>query len=192
MSCRWARRQASDRGVGALTETSVDRLPTDRDEAITELFAVYHRRMVGLAMLLVDDLPTAEDVVQDAFLALHRRWSTLRDPQAALEYLRIAVLNGGRSQLRRRRRAPWSQLRDRTSTPTPSAETAVAEHEEHDELIRQLAALPRRQQQVLVLRYYLDQSEAEIASTLAISSGSVKQHASRALATLTARLEAMS
>jgi RNA polymerase sigma factor (sigma-70 family) len=68
----------------------------------------------------------------------------------------------------------------------------VTEHEETTELIRQLTALPRRQKQVLVLRYYLDQTEAEIASTLEISTGSVKQHTSRALATLTARLEAMS
>ena len=174
-----------------MTSMNIDRLSTDRDAAITELFALYHRRMVGLAILLVDDLPTAEDVVQDAFLALHRRWFALRDPQAALEYLRVAVLNGGRSQLRRRQRAP-SQLGDRTNTPAPSPETAVAEHEETDELIRELAALPRRQRQVLVLRYYLDQSEAEIAKTLEISTGSVKQHASRALAALTARLEAMS
>ena len=178
--------------MGGVTSVDVDRLPTDRDAAITVLFATYHRRMVGLAFLLVDDLPTAEDVVQDAFLALHRRWFALRDPQAALEYLRIAVLNGGRTQLRRRQRSHGSQVRDRTSNAAPSAETAVAEHEEYDELIRELAALPQRQQQVMVLRYYLDQSEAEIASTLSISRGSVKQHASRALATLTARLEAMS
>lgn len=175
-----------------MTSVDADRLPGDRDAAITELFALYHRRMVGLASLLVDDLPTAEDIVQDAFLALHRRWFALRDTQAALEYLRVAVLNGGRSQLRRRQRVSWSPLRERWSSPAPSAETAVTEHEETTELIRQLTALPRRQKQVLVLRYYLDQTEAEIASTLEISTGSVKQHTSRALATLTARLEAMS
>ena len=68
--------------------------PTSRDEALTWLFALYHRQLVGFAMLLVDDRATAEDVVQDAFLALHRRWTWLRDSQAAYDYLRTAVLNG--------------------------------------------------------------------------------------------------
>lgn len=166
----------------------VDQLPADRDAAVSALFALHHRRLVGLALLLVDDLPTAEDVVQDAFLALHRRWMWLRDTQAALEYLRMSVLNGARSQLRARR---VRKRRDDASVPiAPSAETTAVELDEHRQVLEQLAGLPQRQRQVLVLRYYLDQSEAEIATTLSISPGSVKQHAARGLAALTARLEA--
>jgi RNA polymerase sigma-70 factor (sigma-E family) len=165
-------------------------VPTDRDAGLTTLFLGYHRQLVGFALLLVDDLETAEDVVQDAFLALHRRWTWVRDPQAAYEYLRTSVLNGSRSQLRRRRtRRALSAPLPRTA---PSAEATAADHEEQDAVLHELAALSTRQRQVLVLRYYLDQSEAEIARTLQISAGSVKQHASRGLAALTERLEAQS
>ena len=163
-------------------------LPTDRDAAITHLFATYHRQLVGFAVLLADDLATAEDIVQDAFLALHRRWSWMRDPQAAYEYLRVSVLNGYRNQLRRRRLS--TVRRERPSAPAASAEAVAFDHVEQDEVAEQLATLPARQREVLVLRYYLDQTEAEIARTLSISPGSVKQHAARGLAALTARLEA--
>jgi RNA polymerase sigma-70 factor (sigma-E family) len=162
----------------------------DRDEALSALFVAHHRRLVGLALLLVDDLPTAEDVVQDAFLALHRRWTWLRDPNAAYEYLRTAVLNGSRSQLRRRRVRTGRDAG--ASPPVPSAETTAVEHVHHQELLSLIGKLPERQRQVLVLRYYLGQSEAEIARTLSISAGSVKQHASRGLAALSTRMEATS
>jgi RNA polymerase sigma-70 factor (sigma-E family) len=163
-------------------------LPADRDASLTALFVSYHRQLVGFALLLVDDVETAEDIVQDAFLSLHRRWTWVRDPQAAYEYLRTCVLNGGRSQLRRRR--VRSNAPADAPTTVPSAEASAVDHADQDAVIRELARLSPRQRQVLVLRYYLDQSEAEIARTLAISAGSVKQHAARGLATLTSRLEA--
>jgi RNA polymerase sigma-70 factor (sigma-E family) len=164
--------------------------PTSRDEALTWLFSLYHRQLVGFAMLLVDDRATAEDVVQDAFLALHRRWTWLRDQQAAYEYVRTAVLNGSRSQLRRRKiRVDRAQQPD---PDQPSAEATAEDHAERAAVRAGLGTLPRRQREVLVLRYYLDQSEADIARTLSISVGSVKQHASRGLAALTTRLEAQS
>jgi RNA polymerase sigma-70 factor (sigma-E family) len=165
-------------------------LPTDRNAALTTLFATYHRQLVGFAILLVDDLATAEDVVQDAFLALHRRWGRIRDPQAAYDYLRTSVLNGGRSQLRRRRLRTVRP--ERPGADAASAESVAVDRAEHHQVAAGLATLPTRQRQVLVLRYYLEQSEAEIARTLSISTGSVKQHASRGLAALTARLEATS
>lgn len=161
-------------------------LPKDRDEAVSALFVAYHRRLVGLARLLVDDQQTAEDVVQDAFTSLYRRWPWIRDKSAALPYLQASVANAARSNLRRRRTARTTVLENVVDLPSAEA-TAVAE-EDKRELLAALAELPQRQRQVLVLRYYLDQSEAEIASTLAISRGSVKQHASRALARLTAQL----
>ena len=72
----------------------------------------------------------------------------------------------------------------------PSAEQDAVRHEEADRLWQAITALPYRQRQVLVLRYYLDQSEAEIAETLEVSRGSVKKHASRGLAALSRTLEA--
>lgn len=168
----------------ALSETE------DRDTALTALFLAHHRRLVGLARLLVDDQQTAEDVVQDAFGQLYRRWPWLRDKGAALPYLQVAVTNGARSALRRRgvrRRADRVDLTD-----APSAEQTALGSEERRALRALIAGLPARQREVLVLRYYLDLSEAEIADSLAISKGSVKQHAARALAALSARLEVTS
>ena len=163
-------------------------LPRDRDEAISALFVTHHARLVGLARLLVDDLPTAEDVVQDAFTSLYRRWPWIRDHSAALSYLQASVANGARSSLRRRRTVRSTVLEE--PADMPSAESTAVDHDDHRRLVHALAQLPVRQRQVLVLRYYLDQSEAEIATTLSISRGSVKQHASRGLAALSGRLEA--
>lgn len=162
-------------------------LPRDREGAISALFLAHHARLVGLARLVVDDLPSAEDVVQDAFVALYRRWPWMRDRGAALSYLQTSVVNGARSGLRRRR-----TIRNYRPDPPPvipSAENQALAHEVRQELVASLATLPTRQRQVLVLRYYLDQTEAEIAHTLSISAGSVKQHASRGLASLAQRLE---
>lgn len=162
-----------------------------RTEAISELFLAHHRRLVGLASLLVDDRPTAEDIVQEAFAALYRRWHHLRDPQAAVTYLNRAVVNAGRDELRHGRRVV-AGLRRMTprSEELASAEHSAIELAEADRLWQALCQLPRRQRQVLVLRYYLDQSEAEIAETLGVSAGSVKQHASRAVASLARSMEA--
>ena len=182
--------QVSPPAPAATVAAPLSEQPASRDEALTWLFSLYHRQLVGFARLLVDDVATAEDVVQDAFLALHRRWTWLRDQQAAYEYLRMAVLNGSRSQLRRRRTRA-----DRAQQPEPdqpSAEVTAVGRAERAAVWAGLGTLPRRQREVLVLRYYLDQSEADIARTLSISAGSVKQHASRGLAALATRLEASS
>lgn len=159
-------------------------------DAVSALFRLHHRRLVGLASLLVDDRETAEDVVQDAFAGLYRRWRHLRDPDAAVAYLNRAVVNGGRDHVRRDRRADAARVR---LVPAPavlgSAEHDAVVHAEADRLWSALTRLPHRQRQVLVLRYYLDQSEAEIADTLEVSRGSVKRHASRGIAALAHSLE---
>ena len=157
----------------------------DPTQAVAELFVGHHRRLVGLASLLVDDRQTAEDVVQDAFAGLYRHWRALRDPDAAVGYLNRAVVNGSRDALRRRRRAGTAvlQLVPR-SGELASAEQDVVKHQDADRLWAAVTALPTRQRQVLVLRYYLDQSESEIAETLNVSRGSVKRHASRGVAAL--------
>ena len=159
-----------------------DRPWAGRSDAVASLFRAHHRRLVGLASLLCDDPATAEDVVQEAFAGLYRRWWQLRDPHGAVAYLNRAVVNGGRDRLRRRRRADASILRMVPQAEgLSSAEQDAVAHDEADRLWQAITRLPHRQRQVLVLRYYLDQSEAEIAETLGIARGSVKRHASRGL-----------
>jgi RNA polymerase sigma-70 factor (sigma-E family) len=156
-----------------------------RETVVSDLFLLHHRRLVGLASLLVDDRQTAEEVVQDAFANLYRSWKKLRDPDAAVAFLNRSVVNAGRDALRRKQRATRAV---RHLVPRPelleSAEHAAVQHQEHDRLWAAVVALPTRQRQVLVLRYYLDQTEAEIAETLGITRGSVKKHASRGIAAL--------
>ena len=160
-------------------------------DAVSTLFYTDYRRLVGLARLLVDDQQTAEDVVQEAFAGLYSRWRQLRNPDAAITYLNRAVVNAGRDHLRHRRRATAGRLAlVPRSEELPSAEQQAVAHDEADRLWRAISELPHRQRQVLVLRYYLDQNEAEIADTLRVSRGSVKKHASRALAALARCLEA--
>ena len=162
--------------------------PVDRDVAVTELFLTHHARLVIVAQMITGDLATAEDVVQDAFASLYRRWPWLREKGAAIGYVHSSVVNGARSGLRQRRRLPTTQLVDTAMSPAPAADNAALRHDTQRALAEELAALPIRQRQVVVLRYYLDQTEAEIAATLSISKGAVKKHASRALATLGTRL----
>ncbi|MEV0485245.1 SigE family RNA polymerase sigma factor [Streptomyces sp. NPDC050508] len=164
--------------------------PADLGEpGIDELYA--HRRLplVRLALLLVDDLPTAEDVVQDVFAALYRRHGErltgLDNPDA---YLRTSVVNTSRSVLRRRRTVR-AHVPEREGH-APSAEEPVLLREEHGEVIAALHRLTRRQREVLVLRYWSHLSEAQIADTLSLSRGAVKSTASRALAALRRELEA--
>jgi RNA polymerase sigma-70 factor (sigma-E family) len=177
--------------LGPVPGARPQRAEPDRDTVVAELFLAHHRRLVGLAALLVDDRETAEDVVQDAFAGLYRRWRRLRDPNAAVPYLNQAVVNGARDASRRGRRS-GAALRRMVprSEELDSAERSAVVHQEADRLWQAVTALPGRQREVLVLRYYLDQSEAEIAQTLAISRGSVKKHASRALASLATQWKA--
>jgi len=164
---------------------------SERSDVIAQLFVAHERRLVGLAFLLVDDRETAEDVVQEAFAGLYLRWRQLRDPNAAVAYLNHAVMNGSRNQLRRRRGVGLRLARmTPQSEELASAEHTAVEHDEADRLWQAITSLPVRQRQVLVLRYYLNLTEAEIAGTLGVSRGSVKTHASRGLATLAQHMEA--
>lgn len=146
---------------------------------LADLYRDHRMRLVRLAILLVDDPATAEDVVQEAFAGLHRHWTGLRDEAAAVGYLRTAVVNGSRSVLRRRRTAreyvPPHQVNAR------SAESLAMLSAEHQAVVDALGTLAPRQREVLVLRYYGGLSEAEIAETTGISRGTVKSTASRAL-----------
>jgi len=131
---------------GALVAPAATRMGWSADRAVTELYSLHYRPLVRLAALLVRDTPTAEEVVQDAFVAMHGGWQRLRDAENALAYLRQAVVNA-------------------------------------------LRKLPERQREALVLRYYADFSEAEIAAAMKISRGAVKSHTARGMAALRAELE---
>lgn len=158
----------------------------DRDQAVPmtleDLYRTHRMRLVRLALLLVDEPATAEDVVQEAFTGLHRHWHNLRDSAAAIGYLRTAVVNGSRSVLRRRKTA-----RDYTPPHVAnarSAESLAMLTAEHQSVVAALGQLPPRQREVLVLRYYGNLTEAEIAEAAGISKGTVKSTASRALEAL--------
>jgi len=156
--------------------------------AIAALFRDHHAELVRLALLMLGDLATAEDVVQDVYASLHRG-SRARSVEALLPYVRAAVLNGCRSILRRRAVAHRVGLAHRASlndetTVRGSAESEVILSEDRRQVLSALARLPRRRREVLVLRYYLGLSEAEIAAVLGISAGTVKSTAARALAAL--------
>jgi len=150
---------------------------------IPGLYQAHWRYLVRLAVLLVDDVSSAEDVVQDAFMALHRKAGNLRDPEAALAYLRTSVVNLARSVIRRRQVAR-KHLKVAEPEATAGADHDVLLRDEHRAALAAVRALPRRQSEVLVLRYWAGLSEREIASTLGISTGSVKSAASRGMATL--------
>jgi RNA polymerase sigma-70 factor (sigma-E family) len=157
----------------------------DQDADFVSLFRSQYWPMVRLAALLVDDIESAEDVVQEAYLSLHRRQRSLRDPNKAEDYLRSAVLNLARSNLRRRfasrrRQRELEQLALTATSGLPSAEQTALLSERQRQLAGALRRLPMRQREVVALRYYLDLSEGEIARVLNISSGSVKQHMFRA------------
>ncbi|MEJ2852165.1 MULTISPECIES: RNA polymerase sigma factor [unclassified Saccharothrix] len=155
------------------------------DDALAELYRRERPGLLRLAVLLLGDRAQAEDVVQDAFLNTHRKRATI-DHTTAAGYLRVAVVNGARTA-QRRRRLTWRHHRT-TSPDAPPADTDLLVAEEHREVLHAVRALPTRQREVLVLRYWSGLTEAEIADTLGVSKGTVKTSASRALATLARRL----
>lgn len=150
---------------------------------VQTLYRSHWRYFVRLAVLLVDDVASAEDVVQDAFVALHRKSDTLRDPQAAVAYVRSSVVNLSRSVIRRRQVAR-KHLKVAEPEAGPAADHDVLLRDEHRAALAAVRALPRRQSEVLVLRYWAGLSEREIAETLGISAGSVKSAASRGMASV--------
>ena len=158
------------------------------EEEIARLHAEHYGALVRLGTLLLHDVGAAEEVVQDAFVATYSAWWRLREPDAATSYLRRAVVNGARSRLRRR---GLQERHDREVVPqhVASAETDGLAGLARESVLTAIARLPRRQREVVYLRYYLDLSEAEIAEILNISNGSVKTHASRAAAALRLDLE---
>ena len=148
-------------------------------DVVTNLFRAHGLAMVQVALLLVGDQATAEDVVQDAFLGLHRALPRLRDTDKAVGYVRRSVVNGCRSVHRGRRRA--MALRVEHDPPVWSAEAAVIAEEDRRTVLAALARLPRRAREIVAFRYLLDLPQEEIAAILGITRGSVASTISRSL-----------
>jgi RNA polymerase sigma factor (sigma-70 family) len=204
-----------------LSSEPADRAPAAVPRSAVDLESAYREHyasLVRLASILVDDVGTCEEVVQEAFVRVWQRGGALRDADRLPAYLRSAVLNGARSHLRKvvvRRRhlsavpPPGSGADARAGAGAGSGgiagtdvesvgtdtgegpEAGAVASDETRQVLAALRTLPDRQREVLALRYYMDLSEAEIAVTLGISPGSVKTHAHRGLAALTDRLEAL-
>jgi RNA polymerase sigma-70 factor (sigma-E family) len=165
--------------------TRAEEAGIDADTALERLYAAHFTGMVRMAVLLLRDQGLAEDVVQDCYIAMHARWDRI-DQAKATAYLRQSVVNRSRSALRHR-----SVVARHRPDPLPDgapADESVLRTERRSTVRDALAELPARQREVLVLRYYLDLSEADIATTLGISRGAVKSHASRGAAALRTRL----
>ncbi|GHD85636.1 SigE family RNA polymerase sigma factor [Streptomyces naganishii] len=170
------------------------RIPNQRDGAadtvaagttvdhLTETYRAHYRSLLGLAALLLDDTASCEDVVQEAFIRVHSARKRVRDPEKTLAYLRQTVVNLSRSALRRR--ILGLKLLSKPMPDMASAEEGAYDQLERDSLIKAMKGLQRRQREVLVLRYFADMTEAQVAETLGISLGSVKAYGSRGIAAL--------
>jgi RNA polymerase sigma-70 factor (sigma-E family) len=163
---------------GAARSTSPDL------DALAVLHRDHYASLVRLATLVVGDVGLAEQLTQDAFVKLQLRWGGLRHLDKAPAYLRSAVLNGARSQLRRHKVRDRHDAR-RTVAPTVATpEAAALGRAEHERVVAAVRRLPERQREAVALRYYLDLSEADIAAAMGVSAGSVKSHLHRGLAAL--------
>lgn len=176
---------AGDGRVDVLTDA--DRravMPGDASmvAAVTDLHARHYVALVKFARTLVDTTASAEEVVQDAFERVVRRWDRLRDVDSIEAYLRRCVINGCRDRIRRRtvRRAATVDA----AMTVLSAEDRALLSDRQQRLLAAVRRLPARQRDVLLLRYFAELSEAEVAAALGISKGTVKSSAHKGLAAL--------
>ena len=167
-----------------LTDAAPAPIPVrwDADRALTAMYGDHYRCLVRLAWLLVQDITTAEDVVQDSFAALHTTWRRRRYRDEALAYLRRSVVSRSRSLPRHR------IVTERNASPSgpgiPGAELGALFPPEHPAVVGALRSLPTRQREALVLRYYDDLPEEQVAGAMGVSKGAVRHHLARATAAL--------
>ena len=158
---------------------------TDAAHSVTALYDAHAVAMIRIALVMLGDRAAAEDVVQDVFFALYRRWTKLTDPVNAVAYVRSAVFNGCRDVLRLQARR---DQRDRATAwswqDVGSAEAMALIGEDRRRILAAVRRLPDRQREALVCRYYLEMSEEETARAMDISRGTVKSTTSRAVAAL--------
>jgi RNA polymerase sigma-70 factor (sigma-E family) len=153
---------------------------------VTALYLAHYRTLVRLAALLVQDLATAEEIVQDAFVAVHAAWRRLPDADHAVHYLRRSVIDRSRSALRQR------EVADKLSPVTvPAARRASREANievERSAFVSALWTLPIWQREVVVLRYFADLPETQVASATGISEAAVRSHTTEAMSSLRTEL----
>lgn len=169
--------------VGGAVATDVDVTA----DLLTKTYQAHYASLLRLAALLLDDLGSCEDVVQEAFIRVHAARGRVREPEKLLAYLRQTVVNLSRSTLRRR--LIGLRLLPKPMPDAASAEEGAYDVLERDALIQALRGLQRRQREVLVLRYYADMTEAQVAAALGVSIGSVKAYGSRGIEALRVRME---
>ena len=165
-----------DGGPGSTNGTGADAPPGSYGDPVSALYEEHYASLVRLAALLVRDMATAEEIVQDAFVAVAAAaaWRRRGDIDGALDFLRQSVLDRSRSALRH------------GISPAPPNGCPAAS----PPLLAALGALPARQREVLVLRYYANLSEEQAADTIGISRAAVRRHATRANAALRTHLDA--
>lgn len=175
--------RAVSHSPGGVVATEVDVTA----DLLTETYQTHYSSLLRLAALLLDDLSSCEDIVQEAFIRVHTARARVREPDKLLAYLRQTVVNLSRSTLRRR--LIGLRLLPKPLPDAASAEEGAYDVLERDALIQALRGLQRRQREVLVLRYYADLTEAQVAAALGVSIGSVKAYGSRGIEALRARME---
>jgi RNA polymerase sigma factor (sigma-70 family) len=169
---------SAEHGIAAEHDTPAERDASmeDASHAVAALYQLHYPALVRLAALLIPDLATAEDIVQDAFAAVHGRWHVQPDADAALAYLRWSVVHR-------------SRLVPSLGTAAGSSEPTAATSEPGSAVMSALRALAPRQREVVVLRYFADLPEAEIAAATGMSMAAVRDHAAQAMSSLQAGLE---
>jgi RNA polymerase sigma-70 factor (sigma-E family) len=177
-----------DRGLlsaaGPAGSSSTAMASQDTADQVSLLYQMHGMDLVRIAAVMLGSRAAAEDAVHDAFCGLFRRWDQLSDQGNALSYVRSAVINRCRSELRQRTRLARRADQMHRPLDADSPEQAAILGEEHRDVLTALARLPLRQRETLVLRYFLDLPEAEIAAAMGISPGTVKSTTSRAIAAL--------
>ena len=171
-------------GMAAGEDRVAPAVRAERDRMVADLHRDHYPQLVRLACLLVDDRGSGEEIVQEAFVRVYQAWPQVEQP---IVYLRATVMNLARSRMRRRQVA--RRRVEPVSPAAPGMDEALVLLDDQREVLAAVRALPRRQRECLVLRYYLDLTESQIAATLGISNGSVKSHSSRGIAALARRLE---
>ena len=154
---------------------------------VAELYALHRLPLTRLAVLMLGDLASAEDAVQEVFVKLWSRTELLENVASPSAYLRTAVVNRARSVQRRRKTE--REYRPLFVPDVEAAEATAMLPLEHREVVQAVRELPMRQREVLILRYWGDLSETDIARTLGITRGTVKSAASRGMRTLSERLK---
>ena len=178
-------------GTGSAGQDSAPAEPAhgmaEADLAITAMYDTEYRSLVRMSAVLLGDVASAEEIVQDSFIAVHAAWRGLRDIDKGVHYLRRTVMNRSRSLLRHRvvvdKHMPASE------PDMPSAEQVAIAALQRAAVVAALRTLPARQREALVLRFYLDLSEEQVAAAMQISQGAVKSHTARGKAALRSLLE---